>query len=120
MNSSLALGLEGLPGDQGSGARRQGGRGCYRREHVFVAAPFKGTWRSATAVAVLAGRQAGQGAELAAEGAVVGVTAAQGDLGDRQVSVQQQPRGLFQARLVNHLPWSELEHPLAVALQLRH
>ncbi|MNP70727.1 hypothetical protein D3C76_1669980 [compost metagenome] len=28
--------------------------------------------------------------------------------------------GVLQARLVDHLPWREVEHPLAVALQLGH
>ena len=32
----------------------------------------------------------------------------------------QQAMGMLQARLVDHLPRREVEHPLAVTLQLRH
>ncbi|MNV12863.1 hypothetical protein D3C71_1034840 [compost metagenome] len=51
---------------------------------------------------------------------MVGIPTQQGNLGNRQLAVQQQPRSFLQPRLVNHLPWRELKHPLAVPLQLRH
>ena len=43
----------------------------------------------AAAISILVGRQAGQGAELATERAVVRIAATQGNFSDGQVGVQQ-------------------------------
>lgn len=68
---------------------------------------------------ILARGKSGQGLELAGERAVVGVAALQRHVGDGNVGVQQ-TMGVFQANLLNHLPWRQVEHPLAVSFQLRH
>ena len=67
---------------------------------------------------ILARRKPGRGLELAGEGAVISVAALQRNIGNRQVGVQQAVR-VFEAHFLDHLPWRQVEHPLAVTLQLR-
>ncbi|MNF94129.1 hypothetical protein D3C84_768280 [compost metagenome] len=50
---------------------------------------------------------------------MVGVAALQGNVGDRHLGVQQ-TISMFQAHFLDHLPRCQVEHALAVALQLRH
>jgi hypothetical protein len=70
-------------------------------------------------LAVLAGREAGGGLELAGEGGVVAVAAGLGDFSHAGVAVQH-ARGGVHARLDNHLARRQVEDAQEVALDLRH
>jgi hypothetical protein len=70
-------------------------------------------------LAVLAGREAGGGFELAGEGGVVAVAAGLGDFSHAGVAVQH-ARGGVDAGLDNHLARRQVEDAQEVALDLRH